>query len=89
MDSLAWFLVGVNVAGFLNMGYDKWKAVRGGSRLPEAQLLTMAAFGAVGVWLGVFAFRHKTQKKSFQVKLVAASAVCFAWMWWVYAPAAG
>lgn len=88
MEPFAWFVVGANVVAFLYYGYDKWKAARGGSRVPEAQLLTLAAFGAVGAWAGVFAFRHKTRKASFQIRLVLASIVCFAWMWLVFRPEA-
>jgi uncharacterized membrane protein YsdA (DUF1294 family) len=43
---------------------DKRKSMRSGTdRTPEGLLFLMAAaFGAIGVYAGMFAFRHKTKK---------------------------
>lgn len=55
------------IAGFLMMGYDKFQSIRGGWRISEKALLTMAIFGGVGVWAGMYVFRHKTKKPKFYI----------------------
>ena len=66
----------VNAAAFVAMGYDKWCAGRGARRVPEARLILPVWFGGVlGMWLAMGAFRHKTQKRSFQVWMWGAAAV--------------
>jgi uncharacterized membrane protein YsdA (DUF1294 family) len=60
-----WLLL-AGVAGFITMGADKGRAVRGEWRIPEATLLVMAlAGGAIGMAIGSEVFRHKTSKLSF------------------------
>lgn len=55
-----------SVVAFCLMGKDKWRARRGGDRTPEATLLLWGAcFGALGGWLGMQVFRHKTKKWKF------------------------
>lgn len=77
---VVWFLLVVNVAGFLAMGLDKLCAIRGWRRVPEAYLLSIAAFtGALGIWLGTIVFRHKTVKSAFRWKLVFATLVNAVW----------
>lgn len=66
------WLVAIVVAGsavaFLTYGYDKRAAGVGGTRIPERVLHLLALLGgAPGAWLGQQAFRHKTQKRSFQI----------------------
>lgn len=53
----------VNVAAFLVMAWDKRQSrVSGADRISEGMLFFMAtAFGALGVFLGMFVFRHKTR----------------------------
>ncbi len=82
MDPLVVFLACENGALFLLVGWDKWRAIRGGRRVPEAWFFLSSAVGAfVGTWLGCYAFRHKTRKRSFQVKLAVATAVNAVWAW--------
>jgi uncharacterized membrane protein YsdA (DUF1294 family) len=54
----------INLISFIIMGNDKRKSMRSGAdRTPEGLLFFMAAsFGAIGVYAGMFAFRHKTKK---------------------------
>jgi uncharacterized membrane protein YsdA (DUF1294 family) len=62
--------VTINVFSFLLMARDKHKSIRGNgkTRTPEGKLFFLAAiFGAVGVYLGMLAFRHKTKKWYFQL----------------------
>ncbi len=60
-------LIAVNLLGFLLMGWDKGMAKRGGWRVPERVLMTVAAcFGAAGSFVGMRLFHHKTQKAKFR-----------------------
>jgi uncharacterized membrane protein YsdA (DUF1294 family) len=54
----------INLLAFLIMATDKLKSVRpGAERISEGKLFFLAAaFGALGVYAGMFAFRHKTRK---------------------------
>ncbi len=66
------WLVAVVLAGstvaFLAYGYDKRAARVGATRIPERVLHLLALLGgAPGAWLGQQAFRHKTQKRGFQI----------------------
>ncbi len=75
MTRLAWVFLGslgvINVLAFLAFGLDKWKARRGSWRTPELTLVLFAVLGGwPGAWFGMRTFRHKTQKKSFQTKLL-------------------
>jgi len=50
------------------MGLDKQKAKRKEWRISELTLLTLAfVFGGVGIFLGMFAFRHKTKHQKFWI----------------------
>ena len=68
MDDMMLIYLGlVNVAGFFAMGIDKLKAKTKAWRIPEKTLLTIAVLGgAIGVWLGMEVFRHKTKHKHFK-----------------------
>lgn len=60
----------INVVSFLVMAHDKHKAVRGQNteRAPEGFMFFLATlFGSIGVYLGMFAFHHKTRKWYFQL----------------------
>ena len=64
------YLAATNIAGLACMGIDKRKAVLGGRRIPEKTLFFIAVIGgAVGVFVGMFLFRHKTRHKSFSIGL--------------------
>lgn len=59
-------LAAVNLAAFLLYGLDKWKARRHSWRIPEKWLLGVAAAGgALGSYLGMTVFRHKTLHRKF------------------------
>jgi uncharacterized membrane protein YsdA (DUF1294 family) len=60
----------VNFIAFCTMAVDKRKSIRGNGkkRTPEGILFFLATFfGSSGVYLGMFAFRHKTRKWYFQL----------------------
>lgn len=86
MDTFAtvWFAA-FNFATFLAFGFDKGRAGRQKRRIPE---VTLALLGALGGWpgglLAMKLFRHKTLKRTFQIKY-ALALVPFAaevWAWW-------
>jgi len=78
--------LGYNLLVALVYGYDKWQAKRGGWRVSERMLISMAAlFGALGAFTTMRLFRHKTRKPKFSVgvplllllQLVAAGALVY------------
>ena len=57
-----------NVITFIIMGIDKFKAKHDKQRISEKNLLLCSLLmGAVGIGLGMMAFRHKTRKIKFQI----------------------
>jgi uncharacterized membrane protein YsdA (DUF1294 family) len=77
INNLIWtYLLLISGASFLLMGVDKLSAKAGSSRIPELWFLMITvAGGVVGVVLGMFAFHHKTGKRSFQAKIAIAAIV--------------
>ncbi|MFA5742752.1 MAG: DUF1294 domain-containing protein [Candidatus Paceibacterota bacterium] len=63
------FFFAINLAAFLIMLADKIRSAKpGAERISEGMLFFLAAaFGSVGVYAGMFAFRHKTQKWYFLI----------------------
>jgi len=63
------FFTTINLLAFLLMFLDKRKSKKADAeRISEGLLFFMAtAFGSVGVWVGMFAFRHKTRKWYFAI----------------------
>ena len=60
----------LNLFSLLIMGNDKSKSMRGGTteRTPEGIIFFVAAlFGSIGVYIGMFLFRHKINKWYFQL----------------------
>ena len=63
-----WFVAAMSVITFVMFGIDKYRAVKGGYRIPIAVLLGMAfAGGSIGALLGMVVFRHKIRKNYFSV----------------------
>jgi len=72
----------INLFSFILVGVDKRKSLKGTERVPEAWLFFIAVFFAsVGVFLGMFVFRHKTRKAYFPIgiglMLVQQAALIF------------
>ena len=77
--------IAINLLAFIQMAIDKHLAVKGRRRIPEAQLLAPVLFsGIIGVVAGMLAFRHKTVKRSFQIKLVLAFAFFLGLAWFLF-----
>jgi uncharacterized membrane protein YsdA (DUF1294 family) len=61
------YMIFMNLAAFIGMWWDKRKAERNEWRVAEATLYILGIMGgAVGIFGGMYRFRHKTQKKSFR-----------------------
>lgn len=68
MKYLYIYLLLINAAGYLFMQIDKKKAKKGAWRIPEATLMTVAAFGgSLGCLIGMYQFRHKTKHKKYTI----------------------
>ncbi|MDF1800230.1 MAG: DUF1294 domain-containing protein [Planctomycetota bacterium] len=79
MSQIGYALLGalalVNLVGFGAFGLDKWRARRGAWRTPEKTLVLFAVAGGwIGTWAGLKLFRHKSSKRSFQIKLALGTA---------------
>jgi uncharacterized membrane protein YsdA (DUF1294 family) len=67
IENFAWAGLAYNGFVALLFAYDKWRARRGSSRVPEKTLLLLAAFfGALGALLSMHLVRHKTRKPRFR-----------------------
>ena len=79
------FLMIWNLVVFLVYGLDKGKARKSSYRISEKTLLMMTYVGGgLGAWAGGTHFRHKTQKKYFQLAWavgVLIDALLIYWMW--------
>ena len=77
VGDLVWsYLILVNAASLVLMGFDKLSAKAGSERVPEMWFLLISlAGGFVGIVLGMFAFHHKTSKTGFQIKIAAAAVL--------------
>jgi len=72
MTILYAYLLIINLFGFIIMGWDKYRAKKRQRRIPEARLFFIAAIGgSLGSWMGMSAFRHKTQHRTFQFGIPA------------------
>lgn len=68
INILLLYILSVNLGGFIAFFIDKKRAVRSKWRIPEVTLLTIALLGgAIGCYLGMKLFRHKTLKPLFYI----------------------
>lgn len=66
---------------FSLFGIDKRRARLGKRRIAERTLWTWAfAGGCIGGWIGMSVFRHKTQKRSFQIWMIAVTLLNPLWL---------
>ena len=62
------YLISINLIAFIAMYIDKRKAKNGARRIPEKTLFTLVFLGGgIGGILGMYTFRHKTQKARFVI----------------------
>lgn len=81
INILLLYILSVNLGGFIAFFIDKKRAVRSKWRIPEVTLLTIALLGgAIGCYLGMKLFRHKTLKPLFYIGIpviIALQVVAF------------
>ena len=69
MSILLFYLLLINLTGFILYAVDKNKSKRKGyHRISERTLLWVARLGGgVGCWIGMMFFRHKTKHTQFMI----------------------
>lgn len=68
IETLTYYLLAINVITLIVYGVDKFKAIKNMWRIPELTLLGLAAAGgAIGAWLGMKMWHHKTQHRKFTI----------------------
>lgn len=88
IQNLLLYILIINIIGFLAMGLDKHKAKKGNWRIPEKTLFTITALGGgIGTILGMYTFRHKTQKPQFVIGfpvILICEIILFIYIWIKY-----
>ena len=65
---ISFILTGINLLSFLLMGWDKYCAKKNYWRISENSLIGVSFLGgSIGTLLGMYFFRHKTQKLKFKI----------------------
>ncbi|MHA2025938.1 MAG: DUF1294 domain-containing protein [Candidatus Thorarchaeota archaeon] len=78
------YIIAINIAAFLAILWDKRKASQHEWRVAEATLHILGFLGgAIGIIGGMFRFRHKTQKRSFQAITILGLIVSLIVYWFV------
>ena len=68
MEYFLYYLLFINLVGIFVMYSDKKKSKRGKWRTPENNIFAIAiAYGALGIFMGMRLFRHKTKHNKFVV----------------------
>ena len=76
------YLIAVNILAFILMYDDKRKAKKKERRIAEATLLLLSFIGgAIGLFIGMFKFRHKTLKLSFQAVAIIGLVISLLIYW--------
>ena len=89
LELAIYYLIAINFVAFAAFGWDKAQAERGGRRVRESTLVTLASIGGIaGALAGRAMFRHKTRKNGFLERMVAGALVLpiFAAGAWYLAP---
>lgn len=75
----------MSLVAFCAFGIDKYKARHDRWRIPESTLLLIALFGgAVGAYLGMKAFHHKTMHKKFTIAVSLLALIHIAVIFWSF-----
>lgn len=84
MDNSSIVILAWNIVVALAYGFDKMKARRGGRRVKESSLLTLAfLFGGAGAMFGMVLFNHKTSKTKFRFLVPLAVIVGAIALYWL------
>jgi len=63
---MIYYLITINIITFIIYGIDKYKSIKHKYRISENTLIILALLGgALGAFLGMIIFHHKTKKKKF------------------------
>ena len=82
LSFLVAYILGFGLITFLTYGYDKFRALRHGRRVPEPALQLLSVLGgALGGWAGMLVWRHKTQHTSFWIAQIVGTVVIVAALW--------
>ena len=72
MKIFLYYVLAINLYGIFVMYSDKNKSKQGKWRTPEKTLFTIAiAYGALGIFIGMRLFRHKTKHNKFVIGIPA------------------
>jgi uncharacterized membrane protein YsdA (DUF1294 family) len=81
---LIYYWIAMNLFSFVIMGFDKRQAKKRKRRVPERNLFLSALIGgAIGAFIGMKAFRHKTLHPSFQYGIPALVILNLAAAYWI------
>lgn len=82
-DFGVYYILMVNIIAFITYGADKYKAVKGSSRIPNATLLGLAIIGgSVGALVGMITFRHKIRQNCYRIGIPIMLAIqCIGMLW--------
>jgi len=76
------YLIAVNIFAFIVMWWDKRKARKKEWRIAETTLLLLSFIGgAIGLFVAMFKFRHKTLKRSFRAVAIIGLIISLAIYW--------
>lgn len=85
MKPLLIYLLIINVVALIAYAIDKFKAQHNRWRIPEATLIIMAFLGgALGAFLGMYLFRHKTMHWKFRILIPLALVLWIAAIVFLY-----
>lgn len=70
MKVFIYYLIIINIIGFIVVFYDKRQAIKKKNRISEKNLLVISIIGGCyGFVISMYLFRHKTKKVKFRVLL--------------------
>ena len=85
MDTIAAYLIFLNLVGFLIMGEDKRRAKMHRWRISERMLFLVSILGgSIGTWAGMYVFRHKTRHWYFVMGMPLILILQIAGAVWLY-----
>ncbi|NLL52832.1 MAG: DUF1294 domain-containing protein [Peptococcaceae bacterium] len=79
------YFIGINIYALLSIGRDKFKAKKHKRRTPEKHFLFLGLIGgALGVFIGMQIFRHKTKHAKFKYGVPVLIIYNIALIYYIY-----
>lgn len=79
------FIISMSIIAFVAMGMDKRKAKQHKHRISEKTLWILAIVGgAIGSYVGMIFFRHKTKHLNFRIGFTLLAVIQFILLFWIY-----